>query len=117
MEQKKIKKDELINFSVLPYQGDENDAPAHPDIISFVNLALSKGYSKEDLLVAWGECQGIKKELQEEGKEDNFEGERFQEKFDGEMTLLRAICYLFRHLNTAGMDLYYISWLKILRNS
>ena len=112
-----IKKEEIESLNVLPYEGEDNNAPIHQDIVSFVNLALRKGFSKEDLLVAWGECQGIKKELQEEGKEEKFEGERFQEKFEGDMTLLRAICYLFRHLNTAGMDLYYISWLKVLRNS
>ena len=112
-----IKREEISGFEVLPYDGHENHAPAHPDVIAFVALMLGKGYSKEELIVAWGQCQGIKLEAQEQGNEEKFEGERFNAKFEGELTLLRAVCCLFRHLNTADMELYFFSWLDTIRNA
>ena len=118
MEQKKpINIEELSNFKVLPYTGHENHAPEHPDIVAFVQLMLSKGYSKEDLLVAWGECMGIKLEAQEQGNSQRFDSSDFDEKFIGELTIVRAFCYLFRHLLTAEMELYYYAWLDTLRNA
>lgn len=119
MEQKKeiITIGELHRFDVMPYGGHENHAPEHPDITAFVNLMLSKGYSKEDLIVAWGECMGIKLEAHERGNEEKFEGKKFHPKFQGEMTLLRAVCYLFRRLLTVEMDLYYCAWLDAVRNA
>lgn len=112
-----IRSCELEKFNVRPYTGHENHAPLHPDIVAFVQLMLNKGYSKEDLLVAWGECRGIKLEANERGNEEKFEGKKFQAKFQGELTLIRATCCLFQHLSTADMELYYKTWLDTVRNA
>ena len=112
-----FKSEELDGLQVFPYKGHKNHAPEHPGITGFVRLAIGKGYTREDLLVTWGECRGIKKELQEQGGEEKFESQRFKDKFEGEMTLLRAVCCLFGHLNTADMELYYYDWLDAVRNA
>lgn len=117
MEQKKepIFAEEIEKFNVMPYTGEESHAPEHPDITAFMHLMIAKGYTQDELLVNWGECIGIKKELKEQGNEEKFESQRFQNKFEGELTLLRAVCYLFEHLKSADMEMYFDLWCRTLR--
>lgn len=114
---KVIRIEELCRFDVQPYVGNENYAPEHPDIVAFVKLMLSKGYSKDELIIAWGECMGIKLEAHERGNEEKFDDAKFHPKFTGEMTLLRAVCYLFRRLLTIEMNVYYRVWLNAVWNA
>ena len=117
MKKVSINIDELNGFNIKPYAGHKNHAPKHPDITAFVQLMLTKGVCKEELLVRWGECMGIKLEALKQGIPQTFDISNFEDQFKETDDVTRAVCYLFRRLTSADMELYYFAWLDTVREA